>query len=186
MNCKVLKYILVLGLAAIAGLGRLCAQVAVDFTVFSSTGGVDTILVEGNRVFCDWNIGEPLTETFGSTPDFDASKKRLTQGFEQGEGFIEDPFAQSLDNENWKGVSNGKVCIYPNPVCQNLHVVLSDEINLTYTLNLRNLQGGVVRVRQQMRAGAYTLDMARFPAGIYVLEVEAAGERRGFKVVKVQ
>lgn len=186
MNFKVLKYRLLIGAFVLLGLGGLHAQIAVDFAVFSAAGGTDTVLMSGESVFCDWNIGEPLTETFGSYPGFDASKKRLTQGFEQGEGFIEDPFAQNLDNENWKGVADGKVCIYPNPVRQNLHVVLSDQMNLKYTLTLRNLQGGSVRVRQQLPSGGYTIDMARFPAGVYVLEVEAAGERRGFKVVKVQ
>lgn len=186
MNGKALKYVLAVVAFLMAGLTALWGQVSVDFAVFSSTGGVDTVLVEGNRVFCDWNIGEPLTETFGSYPGFDASKKRLTQGFEQGEGFIEDPFEQNLDNENWKGVADGKVCIYPNPVRQNLHVVLSDQTDLEYTLTLRDLRGGFMRVRQQMRSGTYVMDMARFPAGVYLLEVEAAAERRGFKVVKVQ
>lgn len=189
MNCKVLKYVLVAGLSAMTGLWTLQGQTAVDFAVFSSAGGTDTVLMGGESVFCDWNMGEPITETFGSYPGFDASKKRLTQGFEQGEGFIEDPFAEewgNVGNGDPERIGSGLVRVYPNPVRYTLNVVLSDETELNYTLSLRALQGGHLAVRQQAKAGSYTMDMSRFPSGVYLLEVIAGTERGVFKVVKVQ
>ena len=163
--------------------GSASAQTEAAFSVLSAAGGSQTVSVGGQTLTCDWNLGEPLTETFGSYPGFDASKKRLTQGFEQGEGFIEDPFAQDLGNEYGE---EPDIRVFPNPVRQYLNVVLPEEAGAAGTLRLRNLHGALLYVRREAKAGGYGLDMTGLPDGVYVLEVETERGNRSFKIVKVQ
>ncbi len=167
----------------LAGIGWASAQTEAAFSVLSAAGGSQTVSIDGQTLTCDWNIGEPLTETFGSYPGFDASKKRLTQGFEQGEGFIEDPYAQDLGNEYGDAID---IKVFPNPVRHYLNVVLPEDAGAANTLRLRNLHGALIYARQEAKAGGYGLDMSRLPAGVYVLEVETGRGNRSFKIVKVQ
>lgn len=196
IKMRFLPYVLPLLAFMLGGIGAVSAQSAGNMEtiengqwVLSSAGGSETVLIGGKVLGCDWNIGEPITETFGSRyptaddPGFDASKKRLTQGFEQGEGFIEDPYESDLANQDREEMPAVKV--YPNPVRDFLHIVLP-ECDGAYTLCLRGLQGGVLYTRREATAGGYGLDMKRLSAGIYVLEVEMEQSRQWFKIVKVE
>lgn len=186
IKLRFLRYVLPWGAVMLAGVSSLSAQTEVVFSVVSTAGGAETVSIDGRNYTCSWNIGEPLTETFGSYPGFDASKKRLTQGFEQGEGFIEDPFAQELGNEGYGEGSRTDIRVFPNPVRQHLNVVLPEEAGKSYSLCLRNLHGGSLYARREAGAGSYGLDMTRLPAGVYVLDVETGNSCRSFKIVKVQ
>ncbi|MCM1042175.1 MAG: T9SS type A sorting domain-containing protein [Bacteroides sp.] len=168
-----------------ACLSSASGQTEAVFTVVSSAGGSESVLLNGQTFTCDWNLGEVITETFGSYKGFDASKKRLTQGFEQGEGFIEDPLAQDLANEEGTA-GRFNVKVFPNPVRQYLNVALPAEAGSGCRLHLRSLQGAVLYARKDAKAGGYSLDMSRLPAGVYVLEVETEVGRQSFKIVKVQ
>lgn len=181
------------GFSAASAQSAGTVEIEADQWVLSPAGGSDTLidiqtglpkLINGTSVIGYWNIGEPITETFGSDLDFDASKKRLTQGFEQGEGFIEDPFEPEVSNQD--GQELPAVKVFPNPVRNGLHVVLSDDTGLRYRLSLRNLQGVLMYTRQEAKAGGYSLDMTRLSAGIYVLEVETDKGSQSFKIVKVE
>lgn len=185
MEFRFLRYGLAFVAFVFAGMSLAVAQTEAVFTVVSSAGGSESVLISGQGYTCDWNLGEVITETFGSHEGFDASKKRLTQGFEQGEGFIEDPLAQDLANEeDASGRFNVKV--FPNPVRQYLNVALPAEAGSDCRLHLRSLQGAVLYARKDAKAGGYSLDMGRLPAGVYVLEVETEIGRQSFKIVKVQ
>ncbi len=169
-----------LGIWGAFSIGKLLAQQA-DLSVFSSAGGSESVPWGGEIVECYWNIGETITETFGTTPDFDASRKRLTQGFEQGEGFIEDPLATIILEEG----EDYRAEIYPNPVRQTLYVRLWDESNREYTLSLHNLQGVRLRYVEGLRAGVHSLNMWDLRAGVYLLEVRAGNAVKSFKLIKV-
>lgn len=175
------RYSVLLGIWGMFSLGSLLAQQA-DLSVFSSAGGSENVFLGGEMVECYWNIGETITETFGTTPDFDASRKRLTQGFEQGEGFIEDPLATHITLEEGEDY---RVEIYPNPVRQTLYVRLWDEGNREYTLSLHNLQGIRIRYAEGLRAGVHSLNMWDLRAGVYLLEVRAGNAVKSFKLIKV-
>lgn len=189
MNLRYMKYVLAVAAGMPWVLQDVKGQTGVeaDFTVFSTAGGTEKVVLDGEAVTVDWNMGEPVTEAFGSDADFDASKKRLTQGFEQGEGFIEDPFDKNGENLHAdEDLAVDGVRVYPNPVHDMLHVSLPERPDLTYTLDLRDLHGNLLRSRRQARTGGYRLDMSRFPAGVYLLEVGTQGGRTAFKIVKVQ
>lgn len=154
----------------------------VDLSVFSSSGGSVTLSLGGETVECYWNIGETITETFGTTSGFDASKKRLTQGFEQGEGFIEDPLATRIA---WEEGEDYRVEIYPNPVRQTLYVRLRDESNREYALSLCDMQGRRLLQQTGLHAGLHSMETCNLHAGIYLLEVRAGGILKSFKLIKV-
>lgn len=183
IDFRFLQYVWAFLPVVLAGIGSVSAQTEAAFSVLSAAGGSQTFSIGGQTLTCDWNLGEPLTETFGSYPGFDASKKRLTQGFEQGEGFIEDPYAQDLANEYGDALD---IKVFPNPVRQYLNVVLPEDAGTDCILRLRNLQGALIYARQEAKAGGYGLDMTRLPDGVYVLEVETGRGKRSFKIVKVQ
>lgn len=187
MNFRFVKHAMLVLLCVLLGAQRVQAQVEADFSVLSPAGGTTTMGAGNQAIVVDWNLGEPITGAFGTNDHFDASKKRLTQGFEQGEGFIEDPFGEdTLDLGNANAMVLNGVRVYPNPVKDNLHVVLPDGQDPTYTLSLRDLRGTLLSSRRQAAAGSYSLNMSPYPMGVYLLEVENKAGRTAFKIVKVQ
>ena len=162
-------------------LGGVWAQ-ETDLSVFSSAGGSERFFLGGETVDCYWNIGEPITETFGTRPGFDASKKRLTQGFEQGEGFIEDPLDTRVE---WVEGEDCQIQIYPNPLRSTLYVRLWDKSNREYTLSLHNVQGVRLYHAAGLRTGIHRMELQGLHAGVYLLEIQTGSAVKAYKLIKV-
>lgn len=155
--------------------------------VFSNGGGWGNFqgdAFEGGIFSASWNIGEPITEEFGTRPGFDASKKRLTQGFEQGEGYIEDPMATRNEGVEAFGI---KLFLSPNPTRGKMQGRLAGIDARLYRLELRNLAGFCVWSEERC-AGELELDLTPFPDGLYILAVTDKVLHRNllFKVIKVK
>lgn len=157
--------------------------------VFSNGGGWGSFqgsAFEGGSFSAAWNIGEPITEEFGTRPGFDASKKRLTQGFEQGEGYIEDPMAVEARNETAEAAGI-RLLLTPNPTHGKMQGRLEGQDSRLYRLELRNLSGLCVWSEERC-AGALELDLTPFPDGLYVLAVtdRVLHGNLLFKIIKVK
>ncbi|MDE6694581.1 MAG: hypothetical protein K2J57_01960 [Bacteroidales bacterium] len=155
--------------------------------VFSNGGGWGNFqgnAFEGEGFTAAWNIGEPITEEFGTRPGFDASKKRLTQGFEQGEGYIADPMATRNESVESDGI---KLFLTPNPTRGRMQGRLAGIDARLYRLELRNLSGFCLWSEERY-AGELELDLTPFPDGLYVLAVTDRVLHRNllFKIIKVK
>ena len=157
--------------------------------VFSNGGGWERFQGEafGGGIFsASWNIGEPITEEFGTRPGFDASKKRLTQGFEQGDGYIADPMATPTRNEGVEAAGI-KLFLTPNPTQGRMQGRFEGTDSRLYRLELRNLSGLFVWSEERY-AGELELDLTPFPDGLYVLAVTDRVLHKNllFKIIKVK
>ncbi len=150
--------------------------------VFSSGGGLAEFSLAGSPCSCAWNIGEPITEEFGSRAGFDASKKRLTQGFEQGEGYVEDPFTAGLEDRE----KSFSFSLYPNPTRGKMQGRLAGRQDRAFILELRSMSGFLLW-KERRFPGDLELDLEAFPAGAYVLSVteQATGDFSLCKIIKV-
>lgn len=149
--------------------------------VFSCAGGDAGFSVGGTEYVCLWNLGEPITETFGTREGFDASKKRLTQGFEQGDGYVEDPFRVGTEAQEGFGF-----VLYPNPTRGRLQGRVAGERGHRFRAELRSLSGNVVAHRI-LESGNFHLDLTGNPDGIYVFFLTdfLTGKTAVCKIVKV-
>lgn len=160
----------------------------VDLYTFSAAGGLADFSVSGTSAVCLWNLGETVTEEFGSKGDFDASKKRLTQGFEQGEGFIADP----LDIAESEQDGGEEFEIYPNPSAGFFHVSVLRGKSSVYRVRVGNTAGMSVWARTETDH-EFSVDLRQYPDGIYFLQVERldasvlgkVASRKVFKIIKV-
>ncbi len=155
--------------------------------VFSNGGGWDTFqgsAFDGGVFSAAWNIGEPITEEFGTRPGFDASKKRLTQGFEQGEGYIDDPMATRNEGVEAAGI---KLFLTPNPTRGKIWGSFEGIASRLYRLELRDLSG-LCLWSEDRCAGELELDLTLFPSGLYMLGVtdREAHTNLLFKIIKVK
>ena len=76
-----------------------------------------------------------------------------------------------------------KASVYPNPVADELHIDMpfgSDEV--ATTLTLVDMQGRVVR-RIDTARQSNTMDVSNLTEGIYVLDVNARGTHKAFKIM---
>ena len=86
----------------------------------------------------------------------------------------------SIDNKTMRQV---EASIYPNPVADELHVDLpfsADEVNTVITLT--NISGQTVR-RINAAAQSNSINVNNLTDGIYVLDVNAQGNHKSFKVI---
>lgn len=150
--------------------------------VFSCAGGDAEFAVSGSAYVCLWNMGEPITESFGTREGFDASRKRLTQGFEQGEGYVEDPLRAGSEKQEELGF---KLVLYPNPTRGRMQGRLAGKAGNLFQAELRNLSGTTVW-RRVMESGNLRLDLTGNPAGIYVLQLtdSRTGKTAVYKIIK--
>ena len=82
-----------------------------------------------------------------------------------------------------KVVDQTKASVYPNPVADELHIDMpfgSDEV--ATTLTLVDMQGRVVR-RIDTARQSNTMDVSNLTEGIYVLDVNARGTHKAFKIM---
>lgn len=97
-------------------------------------------------------------------------------------GYMIDLEGTTTSIEN-KTLDQVKASVYPNPVADMLHVDLpfgSDEV--ATTLTLVDLQGRVIR-RIETASSSNTMDVSNLNEGIYVLDVNARGTHKSFKVM---
>ena len=154
--------------------GALSAQ-TIAREVVSSSGAVvaKAPLGEGGApCSMTWVIGEPIGETYVG------SKKIVSQGFLQGEGFIRDTI--SMDTA-WQqlGVEKGQrieMLCYPNPTTGPLQVQFR-EVNYSggswmVDCVLTDMRG---RSLQKQELGGLPnermMDLSSYPAGVYFLQV---------------
>lgn len=161
-----------------------------DLYVFSAAGGVDTVHLSTDELLCYWNLGETFTEEFGSRDGFDASTKRLTLGFEQGEGFIEDTLSVSNGAEWVIGLSG--VSVSPNPSDGLFYLHLSPGIFTRYDVCIRNISGRKIYESTSVVGSPLEIDLEGYPASVYFMEVILSApftkegvERKVFKLIKI-
>ena len=117
-----------------------------------------------------WVIGEPIGETYAG------SKKIISQGFLQGEGFIRDTIGMDtawmqLGLERGQGI---EMLCYPNPTTGPVHLqfraVKSGGLLVDYVLADR-----LGRTLYQQEVGSLPnqseIDLSPYPAGVYFLQV---------------
>ncbi|MDY5968987.1 MAG: T9SS type A sorting domain-containing protein [Bacteroidales bacterium] len=76
-----------------------------------------------------------------------------------------------------------RVCVYPNPASDRLHVRL-EGADAAARIELLNTQGRMERRTRGTAPGLYLIDLTGLPAGIYVLQVTQGGSRTIQKIVK--
>ena len=97
-------------------------------------------------------------------------------------GYMMDLEAGTTSIES-KTVDQTKASVYPNPVADELHIDMpfgSDEV--ATTLTLVDMQGRVVR-RIDTARQSNTMDVSSLTEGIYVLDVNARGTHKAFKIM---
>lgn len=128
----------------------------------------------GDDCLLYWAMGEPVVETYAE------SKKILSQGFWQGEGYIQDTIG--MDTAWYElGVEAAHllewVC-YPNPTVGPLQLRLRAlaDVSLAADLWLSDGQGRVL-CRRTARELPWqdALDLSAYPAGVYVLTLSWHG-----------
>ena len=164
-------------MAAIVGLAGSCGLLSaqtIEREVLSSGGEAvrQTLGQGGEPCLMTWTIGEPMGETYAG------SKKILSQGFLQGEGFILDTIGMDADMDSaWNPLAVEterlvEIICYPNPTHGPLQVVLNPvgaagavaDVVLTDMQGRRLYHGSGSRLPWQE-----TLDMSAYPAGTYLL-----------------
>lgn len=82
-----------------------------------------------------------------------------------------------------KTVDQVKASVYPNPVADELHIDMPfDSGDVVTKLTLVDMQGRVVR-RIDTAHQSNTMDVANLSEGIYVLDVNARGTHKSFKIM---
>lgn len=103
-------------------------------------------------------------------------------GISDMRGYVIDLEAKGTSIDD-KVVEQAKAAVYPNPVADELHVDLpfgSDEVETALTLV--DLQGRVVR-RINTANQSNVMNVSNLTEGVYVLDVNARGARKSFKVM---
>lgn len=67
-----------------------------------------------------------------------------------------------------------KLQMYPNPMSREAFIVLPQD-HKNYQLQVRDMNGRIVRQENQLPAGAYRFDRQDLPSGIYLLEAQSEG-----------
>ena len=162
-------------MAAILGLGGslgLLSAQTIGREVLSSGGETkrQALGFGGEACLMTWTIGEPIGETYAG------SKKIISQGFLQGEGFI----ADTIDMDTaWMPLAVEterlvEVLCYPNPTHGPLQVVLNPigAGSIAADVVLTDMRG---RRLHHVPAGRLpwreTLDLSAYPAGTYLLHL---------------
>ena len=170
--------------------GLLSAQ-TIGREVLASGGAEErqTLGTGGEPCLMTWSIGEPMGETYAN------SKKILSQGFLQGEGFILD----TIDMDTvWDPLAVEvermvEILCYPNPTHGPLQVVLNPvgTAGVVAELVLTDMQGRRLYRRSAGRLPwQETLDLSVYPAGTYLLgltlRLTADGTARRTEAVRVK
>ena len=167
------RLVAVVGLAG--AFGSLSAQ-TIGREVLSSGGAAErqTLGAGGEPCLMTWTIGEPMGETYAG------SKKILSQGFLQGEGFILDTIGMNADMDSiWNPLAVEaeqlvEIICYPNPTHGPLQVVLNPvgAGSVVADVALTDMQG---RRLYHASAGRLpwqeALDLSAYPAGTYLLNL---------------
>lgn len=163
------------------------ATVAVGWT--GPVGGAWIWTKEGGRMdlqsYVESKLGYSLNNFF-ITSVYDMSPNgRYICGFgmygETPTGYVFDLFHTSGIDE--MEAAQVKASIYPNPASEVLHVDLPfDYTELNTTLTLANMNGQVVR-QLNAPSTSNSIDIRGLAAGIYLLDVNANGNHKTFKVI---
>ena len=132
-------------------------------------------------------LGEDMGDFYIiSVYDMSANGRYVTgYGFLGGEpmGYVLDIMGNTTSIDN-KSMAQVKAALYPNPVADELHVDLpfsAKELAGT-TITMVNLQGAVVsRVNNATQSNV--INVSNLTDGVYVLDVNAQGNHKSFKVI---
>lgn len=142
-----------------------------------------------------WSVGEPVVETYAG------SKKVLTQGFWQADGYIRDTVEMDTAwlDLGLEAVRLAELVCFPNPTDGPLRLQLRrmTDVSMAAELWLSDGQGRVL-CRKAVRDWPWqgTMDLSAYPAGVYVLTlslrpwngaggVEPAERRlKSYKIIK--
>lgn len=151
-----------------------------DFSILTTAAGLDVITSSSGKLIgqCSWTIGEPITETFSG------SKKHLTQGFEQGKGYIKDTVHIFTGNE--KSDILFSITIYPNPTQDILHIqIKTEELLCSLNVTVLDSYGRCIWTRQKVGLdNLREVDVSNWENGIYFLRLSFC-EGRGSKVFRI-
>jgi len=101
-----------------------------------------------------------------------------------GDGCV-DTICTTTDIENLIRLKEQKISIFPNPMQDELSIVMDDALSPDATVSIYNAMGYLV-FSGRMDGSKKVIDVSEWPGGMYVIRVEADGVMMGsVKVVKV-
>ncbi|HSH53211.1 MAG TPA: T9SS type A sorting domain-containing protein [Bacteroidales bacterium] len=136
---------------------------------------VNDLISSGGASFqaMDWSVGECMTETY------EQSGILLTQGFHQGSKNQETAVHEMLDIA-------GKISVYPNPVKENIYIVLDTENlqNALVSYTIINVSGQV-KLEGKNLTETNVINIQQLPPGLYILNI-LSGKKitQSFKIIK--
>jgi|GEM_PF-1031445 len=126
----------------------------------------------GSSLTMDWSAGECMTETY------EQSEIILAQGFHQGSKNQETAVFEMVD-------MSGKISVYPNPVHDNMNIVLDNEcLKNTVSYTIVN-EGGQLKLEGNNLAKTNEINIQQLPSGLYILNI-LSGKKimQSFKIIK--
>ncbi|MDY6801330.1 MAG: T9SS type A sorting domain-containing protein [Bacteroidota bacterium] len=136
---------------------------------------VNDLISSGGASFLsmDWSVGECMTETY------EQSGILLTQGFHQGSKNQETAVHEMLDIA-------GKISVYPNPVKDNINIVLDTEClkNSLISYTIIN-ESGQAKLEGKNLTETNVINIQQLPPGFYILNI-LSGKKimQSFKIIK--
>ena len=125
-----------------------------------------------------WTLGEIATETFSSVNNI------LTQGFQQ-------PSYNNYTIITENKTPNTNICIYPNPVNDNLFIELTTPKETVITIKLTDLLGKIINTPVQLENKGtikkYSINIKDLQTGIYLLQIVSNDYTisETYKIIKV-
>jgi len=90
-----------------------------------------------------------------------------------------DPFL-NIEQSNY--ALNNNVILYPNPVNNQLHILIEGE-NTTYQINLMNITGKVIKY-QSINSNSTIINVNELPKGVYFLKITSEHNITIKKIIK--
>lgn len=160
----------------------------VDFA--TAGGGLNVNVTDGSTTFLvrvdfDTDITEADIAAFGDSPlmitglggQFDSSEP-YDEGYQLLPRYLEDiQFIDATTEPAWAQA----IALFPNPVASQL--TIQGEVDLE-TLLIKNKLGQTLRTWKLAGAQQISVDVSSLPAGMYFLQIQAAGEQVTRRIIK--
>ncbi|MEA2105584.1 MAG: T9SS type A sorting domain-containing protein [Bacteroidota bacterium] len=140
------------------------SQIIVNDLISSGGGSFQTM---------DWSVAECMTETY------EQSGIILTQGFHQGRKNQETAVYEMAD-------MSGKISVYPNPVKDNMNIVLDTEClkNSSIRYTIIN-ESGQVKLEGENLTETNAINIQQLPPRLYILNILSDKKiMQSFKIIK--
>lgn len=174
----------------IGSIGNLAAQGIVR-QVFATAGKVDKADIATASYLLSWTMGEPISVTYAG------SKKRLTEGFQQGVGFVKDTIGSdsadcSMSNED---LELFEIFYYPNPITENLYLNISPltQQNHKIEIEIFNYSASLCKkINVENLPYSGKIDFSSLERGVYLLKISLLSKtsrlpkyQKVYKLVKI-